>query len=448
MTPAVELDETVELDHPPPHDSGELPPFTRDPPRPRRRFKPLRFTLKLFLLVTVMYLFAPDLVTNFQAAAKRLRSVEPALLGVGFGLQLISLFAYSLLTRAALGDATGNVSRFRFFRIQMSTKALSNIVPGGNAAASALGYRLLTLSGISGPDAGFALATAGLGSAVVLNLIFWIGLLVSIPIRGVNPGYAAGALAGVVIMLLAAGLVMGLMHGQGRAERILRWVCRKIRVDGDKAAAVLRQIGSRLEELFSDRDLLKRVVSWALLNWLLDAASLWVFLRAFDETMDVDALIVAFGLANILAVIPITPGGLGIVDASLISSLVAFGSTRRGAALGVASYRMAQYLFPIALGAVLYASLRVGPWSIENRDRLSRLRDIARRQTVDSESRIDFALRQWERTRRAGLPVDPIDRTMLDRPAFAETEGEALPVEPPEVTQILDGDGKPDRHGR
>ena len=64
----------------------------------------------------------------------------------------------------------------RVFRIQMSTKALSSIVPGGSAAGSALGYRLLTLSGVSGPDAGFALATAGLGSAVVLNLIFWIAL--------------------------------------------------------------------------------------------------------------------------------------------------------------------------------------------------------------------------------------------------------------------------------
>ena len=37
------------------------------------------------------------------------------------------------------------------FRIQMSTKALANIVPGGSAAGSALGYRLLTLSGIQRP---------------------------------------------------------------------------------------------------------------------------------------------------------------------------------------------------------------------------------------------------------------------------------------------------------
>ncbi|MBA3605368.1 MAG: flippase-like domain-containing protein [Actinomycetota bacterium] len=394
-------------------ETGELPPIQREPSRPvrRQRLRPLSFTIKTVAFVVVIYLFVLPLVPDFQAAVTRLRDVEPGLLTLGVGLQVASWMAYSLLTRAALGDAAAGVSRFRLFRIQMSTKALSNIVPGGNAAASALGYRLLTLSGISGPDAGFALATAGLGSAVVLNLIFWIGLLVSIPLRGVNPGYAAGALAGVVIMLLAAGLVMGLMHGQGRAERILRWICAKVRVNGDSAAAVLRQIGARLEDLIADRALLKRVVAWAALNWLLDAASLWVFLRAFGETLDLDALIVAFGLANIIAVIPITPGGLGIVDAYYIPTLVAFGITRRGATLALATYRIAQFLLAILVGAVLYATLRVGPWRIERRDRLSRLRDLARRQGTDapSESRVDFALRNWERTTRAGAPVVEAD---------------------------------------
>lgn len=403
---ADDLDEPIELDHDPERDAGELPPLgrARRPPS-TRRYKPVGFTIKLTLFATAFYFFVLPLAPDFRDAWRRLRDVEPGYIAAGFGLQIAGWFCYSLLTRAALGRAAGTVTRFRFFRIQMSTKALSSIVPGGNAAASALGYRLLTLSGISGPDAGFALATAGLGSAVVLNLIFWVGLLVSIPIRGVNPGYAAAALAGVVIMLLAAGLVMGVMHGQGRAERIIRWICARLHVEPEAAIAVVRQIGQRVEELVSDRELLVRVVFWAALNWVLDAASLWVFLRAFGATLDPDALLVAFGLANLLAAIPITPGGLGIVDASYLSTLVAFGISLGRARLGLASYRIAQLIFPIILGAVLYASLRVGPWKIEKRDRLSRLRDIAKR--VDSESRVDFALRQWERSRRADLALPP-----------------------------------------
>jgi uncharacterized protein (TIRG00374 family) len=390
-------------------ETGELPPITRDPSKPlkRPRFRPVRLTLKLGAFVLVIYIFVLPLVPSFRDAAHELTRVDPVFLVVGLALQIASWFTYSLLTRSALGDGRHHVSRLRMFRIQMSTKALSNIVPGGSAASSALGYRLMTLSGATGPDAGFALATAGLASAVVLNLIFWTALLVSIPFRGVNPLYVTAALAGLGIMIVVAAIVVGLQHGQGRAEKFLRWLGRKLHFDGDTATNALRQIGERLEELIADRSLLKRVALWASLNWLLDAASLWVFVWAFGGALDIDALLVAFGLANIFAVIPITPGGLGIVEGVYIPTLIGFGLTRQEATLGVASYRLAQFWFPILLGGILYASLRVGPWSISRRHRLDRLRDIARRETAESERRLEFAMRQWER-KRPGEPL-PVD---------------------------------------
>ena len=157
-------------------------------------------------------------------------------------------------------------------RIQFSTRALASVVPGGSAAGSALGYRLLTLSGVDGPDAGFALATAGLGSAVVLNIIFWTALLVSIPLRGVNPFYGTAAIIGLVLVALALLLVMGLLKGQARAERILRSLARRFQFDEDHAAAVVRQMAARLRDLASDPKLLSSVIGWATANWLLDAA--------------------------------------------------------------------------------------------------------------------------------------------------------------------------------
>jgi uncharacterized protein (TIRG00374 family) len=203
------------------------------------------------------------------------------------------------------------------------------VVPGGSAASSALGYRLMTVSGVPGPDAGFALGTAGLGSAVVLNLIFWVGLIISIPFNGVNKAYVTAAIAGVLIMGLAAAIVFGLMEGQVRAEKVLRWIARHLRQDEDRTGDAVRHIGGRIEELISDRAMLTRVVGWAAANWLLDAASLWVFLRAYGQSLSVDGLIVAFGLANIAAVVPITPGGLGIVEGVYVPTLVGFGLTRR-----------------------------------------------------------------------------------------------------------------------
>jgi uncharacterized protein (TIRG00374 family) len=370
--------------------TGELPPIER-PGRPGRRH--FRLTLKLLAFVAVLYFFVLPLIPGFRSAWNELRRVEPALLVIGFVLQIGALYCYALLTRAALGTPGHDITRMRTFRIVMSTRALSSIVPGGSAAGSALGYRLFTLSGIAGPDAGFALATVGIGSAIVLNLLLWCGLVISIPIRGVNPLYGAVAVVGIILMGLAAALVFGLMEGAGRSERAVRWVARKVRVDPDRAAQVLAQVAQRLDELLRDRQLLTRVLFWAALNWMLDAASLWVFVRAFGASVDIDALIVAFGVANVLAAIPITPGGLGIVDTGYIGMLVGFGVTRRQATLGVGSYRFAQFFFPIFLGGVLYLSLRVGPWSIARRERLKRLRDVAVEETTRGETKIDFALR-------------------------------------------------------
>lgn len=392
--------------------TGELPALPKLQSDIKPRIRPVKFGLRIALFALVLY-FAVSLLPEFTEAADRLREINPLLIALGFGLQLVALFFYSLLTRAALGEAAKPLSAMRMFRIQLSTKALTNVVPGGNAAGSALGYRLLTLSGIKGPDAGFALATAGIGSAVVLNLIFWIGLVVSIPRRGVNPYYGGAALVGIIVIGIAAFLVIGIMEGQKRSERIARWIAVKLRNDPDQLAAAIKQIGIRLEDLVSDRQLLKRVVVFALCNWLVDAASLWVFLRAFGGSLDIDALIVTFGLANLLAAIPITPGGLGYVDLAYFSTLVGFGLSESNARLGTASYRLAQFFFPILIGGLAYASLRVGPWKIEKRDRLARLRELARTGAESGESKIEFALRFGRREPTAPTPVD-IDPEFAD----------------------------------
>jgi len=381
-------------------EAGELPPILRDPSRPtlrRRRFNPLFFSLKWTAFIVVVVVFVLPLIPKFRKAAEQLLDVNPPLLAIALALQVAAWYTYSLLTRAALGEAAKPVSHMRMFRIQMSTKALTNTVPGGSAAGPALGYRLLTLSGVKGADAGFALATAGLGSAVVLNLVLWLALMVSIPIRGVNGVYASAALVGVVVMLIAAGLVVGLVHGQGHAERVIRTVTRKLHLNPDKAVSLLRQVGLKVEELLQDRQMLKRVAFWATVNWLIDAVSLWVFLRAFDTTMDPDALLVAFGVANVLAAIPITPGGLGYVDGGYITVLVAFGARQEAAALGVASYRIAQLFLPIVVGGILYGSLRIGPWRIERRDSLTRLRQLATATEDGGETRVDWMMRVWPR---------------------------------------------------
>ncbi|MDA0193274.1 MAG: lysylphosphatidylglycerol synthase domain-containing protein, partial [Actinobacteria bacterium] len=254
--------------------------------------KSLFTTAKWVLFGAVLYFFVLPLIPGFRQAIADLSQIKPSLLALGLGLEVAALFSYSLLTKAALAEHGNEISVMRLFRIQLSTKSLGNILPGGSAASTALGYRMLTLSGVAGPDAGFALATAGLGSAVMLNVILWVGLIVSAG-RGVNAAYGTAAIIGIILMLIAAGLIFGLIDGQGRAERFLRWCARKLRFNEDHAAEVLEHLGNRLQGLASEPRLLVRVLVWALVNWVLDMLALWVFIRAFGGNVAPDALIVA-----------------------------------------------------------------------------------------------------------------------------------------------------------
>ena len=361
--------------------------------------------LKWLIFAIIIYFFILPLIPGFGKAFSELSKVRPSLLVLGLGLEMAALFAYSLLTHTALGDSRHSISIWRLFRIQLSTKSVSNVLPAGSAASSALGFKLLTSSGVPGPDAGFALATAGLGSAVVLNLILWVGLIASIPGQGVNAAYGSAALVGVILMLVATGLVVGLIDGQGRAERSIKWIATKLRMDPDNAADVLRQLGFRLQGLAREPGLKERVFVWALLNWVLDMAALWVFLLAFGADIDLRGLIVAFGLANIMAVVPITPGGLGIVEGIFIPTLVGFGLTRSIATVGVLSYRIAQYWMPLIVGAIVYLSLRVGPWAIDRSEKLKSFRRVAVDATEHPSNKYNWAEHYAPRDRTGQFPL-------------------------------------------
>lgn len=334
-----------------------------------------RTPLVIAFFLVFNYLVLPQL-GGARKAADQLSAVNPLLLLLALGLEMTALVAYAQLTRVTLPPEP-HLSMATVLRIQLSTKAVTNLVPGGSAAGSTVGLRLFTQSGVPGAAAGFTLATVGLGSAVVLNLLLWLALLVSIPLDGFNPVYGTAAIIGMLLLALFAGLVVLLMKGQAPATKVVRSIADKVPfLDPDTAERFMLTLVARLRELIENPTLIRRGILWAAVNWLLDAAALWVFIRAFGPALNPVDVIVAFCVANILAVIPLTPGGLGFVEATLIATLVGFGLGRSEAAISVVTYRLAQFWLPIPLGAISYATLRVGPRSIR-RMRSHPLRELA-----------------------------------------------------------------------
>jgi uncharacterized protein (TIRG00374 family) len=367
---------------------------------PRWLPKPVRRVAKLFLLAFVIqYLVLPQ-IAGTRRALKVLGKVHLTYLVAGLGLEMAAIVAYALLTRAVL-PRKGSPSVFNLLRVQLSTLAVSHVVPGGTAAGSPLGYRLLTAAGVDGPDAAFALATQGLGSAVVLNALLWVALVVSIPLNGFNPLYLIAAIVGVIAIGGFAVLIALLTRGEERSARVLSRVAARLPlVDADAVNDLVHRLAGRIRELGTDRHLLVRAGLWAAANWLLDAASLWVFVAAYGYRVSPTGLMVAFGLANVLAAIPITPGGLGVVEAVLTSTLVGFGTPPSIAIIAVATYRLVNFWLPIPLGGLAYVSLQVDPGDPDEgvrqkrRDRRTRaFQRVIETMVGTSEGRRDWARR-------------------------------------------------------
>lgn len=318
-----------------------------------------RFVALLVFLLVLEYLVLPQLA-GARRSLSTLANVNLALLAAALLAEVGAILSYAQLTRSLLPRET-EPSLLRMAQIQLATLAVSHLVPGGAAAGSGLGIKLLADEGVSGEEAGFAITVQSLGSAVVLNAILWLALVGSIPLRGFNPLYATAAAVGIVLLGAFFALVVSLTRGEARAARFLRAVARRAPfLNEDAVHRAVHRVAARIRTLLEDRSLLLHAIGWAAANWLFDAGCLWIFLAAFGDAVDPVSLLVAYGLANVLAAIPITPGGLGVVEAALSASLIGFGVARPTVLVGVVAYRLVNFWLPIPVGALAYASLRAG----------------------------------------------------------------------------------------
>ena len=341
------------------HDDAPTPHVPA--PRVRRRWLPRNVKITLMILVFFFigeYILLPELASA-RREFHRLTQLNFFWLVLGALLEVAALTAYAQLTHTVLSP--GAPKRFTIFRINMWALAVSHVLPGGTVPGTAASYRLLTESEVSGSTAAFGLAAQGIGSAVVLNIIFWLALLISIPLRGYNPLYGFAAILGVLLIAIFGGLVFFLTRGEKQAGVLLQKIAHRFPfVRAETITALVQKVADRMKILSTSSQLLSRAGLWAAANWLLDAASLYVFLLAFGARPSPIDVLVAYGLANILAVIPLTPSGLGVVELTIVAVLKGFGVPGDIAAAGVLTWRLVNFWLPIPFGGISYLSLRIG----------------------------------------------------------------------------------------
>ena len=322
--------------------------------------RPLRHGIVIFIvLLIVEYLVVPELV-GASKDLSLLGRVNAFWLAAGVIFEAWSLFCYGLLTQTMLPPGAHNPGLSRLFRIDLAAAAVAHVIPAGTLGSAAVGYKLFTAEGIKGRDATVMMAAKGLGSTVVLNVLLWLSLIVSIPLAGFHPIYVTVAITGAVIMFAVAALAFGFIRGARRASRIVHFAGDRIPgLSGDRLERALLDAASSLSAIARDRRTLVMSLTWATLNWLLDAASLWCFVAAFGRFANPVELFAAYGIANVAGALPLTPAGLGVVDSLAPLLLVSFGVTRSVATLGVLAWRLVNFWLPIPAGAIAYVSLKV-----------------------------------------------------------------------------------------
>lgn len=319
-----------------------------------------RGILLVVLVVVVWFILIPQFA-EVRPALDSLSHVSTPLLVLGLALELTSIATYTALSRATLAKAS-RPSYFTMLRIDLATNGVSNAVPGGGPTSTALKVRLLTLARTTPENAVTGTTLEIATSVLTLGGLFGLSIALSAGSVHGNFEYAVAGIVvgGVAVLVTIAAILLGKSR-QRTLERVEQ-VARRIPFLPEAATVeFVDRIADQLREYQSRPLRLVVAVGWAAANWLLDAAALWVFLLAFGFTSDPRRTLVAYALACLVGLLPITPGGLGIIEGVLVPTLVGFGTPQGIALLGVLTWRIVQYWLPLPIAVAAYLSLRAGP---------------------------------------------------------------------------------------
>jgi len=318
----------------------------------RRWVRPV-LTIAVLAALVLAGLVNRERVTDWVS---ELRGVQWEWVLASAAVQLVSFQCVAHLQRLLLRAGGGNGDLRAVTGTNYASNAISLGLPvAGAAASAAYTYRRWHDLGNSTALVGWALAMTGISSTVTLAVVIAVGLAVTGSTLGALGAFAATA-AGAVPVLAA---VLAVRHeptrelvgrALGRGARVLgRWVPV---LRGKNVAAriidLLASLGSY--RLSTGRSLGAGLFSLG--NWVLDAGSLALAVVAVGAPVPWQGLLLAWAAGALATSVRLTPGGIGVVEATLASALVAAGMPASQAVPAVVVYRLVSLWLPAAIGAL------------------------------------------------------------------------------------------------
>jgi uncharacterized membrane protein YbhN (UPF0104 family) len=314
-----------------------------------------RIAIRVVLLLVAagsLYLLLPKLLDVFSSWPE-LRGIDPLWLALAVCFEALSYISLWTLQRITIGTR----SWLAVGTSQLAANAAGSVVPGGGAAAGALQYGILVRAGVRGDR-----ILSGLAASAAATTAALLALPVVASIAGIGGEAAPHSLRRVAYIGAAAFVLLGAVVVTAFVwDRPLLAVAR-----GGRAAAGWLHRRDRFEDLperlLVQRDGIKTAVRAhpvlaalaALGKWGFDYLVLLSVLQALDVRPTPSLVLLAYAAAALLALIPLTPGGLGFVEAGLTGLLVVAGVDAGAAAAATLAYRLVSFWLPLPVGLAAY----------------------------------------------------------------------------------------------
>jgi uncharacterized membrane protein YbhN (UPF0104 family) len=309
--------------------------------------------LGLLAAAPICYAIAPQIGQVF-AAASQIRGFHPAWFPLMVALEAGSFVCVWHLLRIIAPGLSWSVAAYS----HLASNAVSRLFPGGGAVGNACHFRMLMTAGMEPTRAGSAVTASALltGSLVFALPIFAVPAIV---LGQIPASLSSAVLYGGLVFLLLAGVCV-----------VLARVDCAVRALGRCAGWILNRAGRPMPGLPALLLRRRNEVCTALgRRWRaaalaaagrsgLDFCALYVALWGAGQHPSPALVLVAYVAATVLTMIPITPGGLGFVEAGLVGTLVLAGVPAAPAALATLVYRLVSFWLPIPCGLGAHLAFR------------------------------------------------------------------------------------------
>jgi len=286
--------------------------------------------------------------------------VAPAIVAEIASYACFTAMQYELLVAGHLRAPVGPL-----FKLSFASQAITNSLPVGNAVASVYGFRWFRRFGADNTLAVWALAGTLVAASVSLSLlaIFGLGLAAN---EGASLDLVPVLIGTFVIMLGIGSLFVYERPLHVVVAGVLRLSVALTRRPRGDTTAQIERIMAWMTAVRLSWTQIGWIVFWGTLNWLFDCACFAMMFVAIDAPIPWKGLLLAYGAGQLAATLPITPGGLGVVEGSITVALVAFGGAEASTAYAVLLYRLISFWLILVIGWALIGQLalqvRRGRW--------------------------------------------------------------------------------------